>query len=132
MNTNTPTKTETLLGGTEFEATKLDGTKAKVFVRQIPVREMPAYLKCQDKEPEMIELVCKAKSDFVDNLTHESHAELVSEIERINSDFFTAWGRRQKARGERLKAGIASEPESGSPSQSASPTSLPTAPSSAE
>jgi hypothetical protein len=124
---NTATKTETLLGGTEFEATKLDGTTAKVFIRQIPVRDMPAYLKCQDKEPEMIELVCKVKPDFVDNLTHESHAQLVGEIERVNHDFFTAWGKRQKSRGEKLKAEFAPSPQ-----PSASPTSPPNPPSSAE
>jgi hypothetical protein len=76
----------------------------ELFARQIPIREMPKYLEAQGDECAMIELVCKVKSDVVDRLTNESHVALIAEIERVNADFFTKWGMRQKARGENLKA----------------------------
>jgi hypothetical protein len=118
---NTPTKTETLLGGSEFEVALRDGTKAQVSVRQLPIRRMKDYLKAQEDEADMIELACTlngepVKAQFVDNLAPESHAALVAEIERVNTDFFLAWGKRQRERGERLKAAL-------TPETSPSPTS---------
>lgn len=104
MNTNQPTQTETLFGGSKFEATINTGHKVEVFVRQLPIREMQQYLEAQSNECAIIELVCKLKPEVVDRLTADSHIALLAEIERVNGDFFTKWGERQKGRGEKLKA----------------------------
>jgi hypothetical protein len=127
---NTATKTETLNGGMNFPVQLKNGTKAELFVRQLPARRMADYLKAQDDEAAMIELACALGGkpvlpEFVDDLTDESHESLVAEIERINNDFFLKWGRRQRARAEKLKAALVGE------AQSASPTSLPNPQSSA-
>jgi hypothetical protein len=116
-------KTETLLGGSDFEVLHLDGTKAVVRVRQIPVRLMPRFLEAQGDEAKMIEIATGMSPESVDALAPDSHETLVVEIERVNSDFFLRWVERQKARAERLMPGVLQDRIS-----SASPTSPPKSP----
>jgi hypothetical protein len=106
MNQNEPTKLETLNGGTDVPVIFKDGSTRSVLACQLPARKMPDYLRAQDNEAEMIELASKLTPDEVDNLSEASHELLVAEIERINSDFFARWGKRQKVRAETVKANL--------------------------
>jgi hypothetical protein len=119
---NTSTQTETMNNGGDFPVQLRNGNKAQVFVRQLPARQMSAFLKVQDDEAGMIELACTLngkplKPEFVDDLAPASHAALVAEIERVNDDFFEEWGKRQRKRAAKLKAAfdVAESPESGGP-----------------
>jgi hypothetical protein len=104
-----PTKTETMNGGAEIGVTLLNGSTAKLFVKQLPARRMTDFLNAQNDEVAMIDLACSldgkpVKADIVDGLTEESHTAVIAEIERINGDFFLKWGKRQAERASRLKA----------------------------
>jgi hypothetical protein len=106
---NQPTKTETMNGGTNLEVTLRDGTKATIFVRQLPARKMNDLMLAQENEAAIIDLACTLNGkavlpDFVDSLSEESHVAAIAEIERINSDFFIKWGQRQKIRAGNLAA----------------------------
>lgn len=103
---NTPTPTETLLGGRKYTASKRDGSAEDIFIRQIGIEDCPAYLELQDDELRMIEFVCGKESGWARTLAPQCQAEVITEIERINADFFSRWAERQKARQERLMPGI--------------------------
>ena len=99
-------KTTTLFGFTEVSVKLLDGTTRPVQVRQLPVRQMHAYLQAQDNEARMIELACQLDSATVDLLAPESHEQLIAKIEEVNADFFSRWVARLKDRTERLLPGV--------------------------
>jgi hypothetical protein len=128
MDTQTPTSTETLLGGKKFVAQKRDGTSEEIFIRQIGAEECPTYLELQDNELKMVEFVCTKPDGWAKSLAPECHEELIAEVDRINADFFSRWTQRQLRRQERLFPGITEKRMS---ALLPSPTSLPKAPSSA-
>jgi len=99
-------KTTTLFGFTEVSVKLLDGTSHTVRVRQLPVRQMHAFLQAQDNEAQMIELACQLDSATVDLLAPESHELLIAKIEEVNADFFSRWVARLKNRTERLMPGV--------------------------
>jgi hypothetical protein len=125
---NTPTPTETLLGGRKYSAAKKDGTTEDVFIRQIGIEDCPAFLEVQDSELRMIEFACSMPDGWARTLSPDCQEELVKEIDRINADFFSRWAERQKSRAERLMPGIV---EKRLAALSVSPTSPPKPPSNA-
>jgi hypothetical protein len=125
---NTPTFTETLLGGGTFNAAKKDGTAESVFVRQIGIEDCPAYLELQDDELAMIEFVVAKPEGWAKTLTPACQEALLAEAERINADFFSRWVERQKKRADKLMPGIV---ERKIAALSALPTSPPKPPSNA-
>jgi hypothetical protein len=103
---NTPTPTETLMGGRKFPALKRDNTTEDIFIRQIGIEDCQSYLELQDNELAMIEFVCSKPDGWAKSLAPQCQAELIAEIDRINADFFSRWVERQKSRQERLMPGI--------------------------
>jgi hypothetical protein len=103
---NTPTPTETLLGGKKVSAAKKDGTAEDVFVRQIGIEDCPAYLELQDDELSIIEFVAQKPAGWAKTLTPSCQEQLLEESERINADFFSRWVDRQKKRADKLMPGI--------------------------
>lgn len=99
------TKTETLLGGSTITVNTSNGG-IEVKVRQVPIKEFPAFLAVQDDEHAMIEFVCGQKKGFAETLTQDDHERLISEIDRVNGDFFPRWVQRRLKRSERLMPGI--------------------------
>lgn len=117
---NAPTETiETLIGGKQVSVKFKGGTEEAVFVRQLPIRQLPEYLSKQDDEAGLIELVCDKPSGWSDGLTMQSHESLIEIVEAMNSVPFFAWLRRKVRRAERLAPG--STGEQGKAMLSASP-----------
>jgi hypothetical protein len=83
-----PTKWETLLGGVDYEARKLDGSTEAVRIRQLPVRLMDQYLNVLNDEPKVVELLCGRPAGWSDCLSNESFEKIVEEGTRVNADFF--------------------------------------------
>lgn len=100
-----PKPMETLLGHTDLTVTLLDGSTEQVQVRQLPIREYPAYLAAQLDEAAMVEMICAKPAGWADTLTHESIESIVTEGDRMNADFFGRWLQRRIARQERLLPG---------------------------
>jgi hypothetical protein len=122
-------KTETLFGGMEFEADLAVGGTEKVFIRQIPIRQMPRMLAALEDENRLVELFCDKPEGWSDTLTVESFEKLVTEGERLNADFFSRWVQRRLTRQEKVMPGITEKlaRNAGLPS----PTGSPSAPSAA-
>lgn len=107
VNKTEADKTETLFGGAEMTVKLLNGATKTVRVRQLPVREMRAFLQAQDDEARMIELACKLDAATVDALAPKSHEALIAAVEKVNADFFGRWLDRLKQRTEKLMPGAA-------------------------
>jgi len=103
---NTPTQTETLMGGITYVATKTDGTSETVTIRQLPIKLFPELLSHLENESAMAELFCARSQGWADTLTPDSFEHIVTEGERLNNDFFLRWVQRRVARQERLLPGI--------------------------
>lgn len=99
----------TIAGGRTITARFTDGTTAEVFLRQVPIRLLPKYLAALDDEPALLELVADKPAGWADNLTVESHVELVAASEALNSDTFFAWLTRRVKRQESLAPGSSGE-----------------------
>lgn len=99
-------KTETLFGGLELDATLISGQTEKVFVRQIPIRQMPQMLTALEDENRLVELFCDKPEGWSDSLTVESFEKIVTEGERLNADFFSRWVQRRLTRQEKVMPGI--------------------------
>lgn len=99
-------KTETLFGGLELDATLISGQTEKVFVRQIPIRQMPQMLTALEDENRLVELFCDKPEGWSDTLAVESFEKIVTEGERLNADFFSRWVQRRLTRQEKVMPGI--------------------------
>lgn len=99
----------TITGGRTMQARFTNGTTEDVFLRQVPIRQMPTYLATMDDEPALLELVADKPKGWADGLTVESHAELITASEALNSDTFFAWLRRRVRRQESLAPGSSGE-----------------------
>lgn len=117
-----PTGVETLFGGADVTVIMLDGTEQRVMVRQLPIRAMPALLLAQDDEAASIELYCDKPAGWTDTITRDSAERIVTEGERINSDFFGRWLARRVERYKRAAPWLVDSLNSPSPSP-ASPSS---------
>jgi hypothetical protein len=122
---NQPTKTETLLGGAEFQVQFRDGKTENVIVRQVPLRQMKRFALAVETvdDAALVELVCAKDAQWSDNLTPKSSMDLVRECRRVNADFFQCWA----AEKVELRATLEALGKATSPS----PISQPSAPSSA-
>lgn len=99
-------KTETLFGGLEVEVSLTSGQTEQVFIRQIPIRQMPQMLAALEDENRLVELFCDKPEGWSDELTVESFEKVVTEGERLNADFFSRWVQRRLTRQERVMPGI--------------------------
>jgi hypothetical protein len=97
---------ETIRGGVDLEVQLIGGGTEAVFVRQMPIRQMPQLLAALEDEPRMVELFCDRPEGWSDTLTPESFERLVAEGDRLNAVFFSRWLRRRLDRQERLLPGI--------------------------
>ena len=93
MNTLT-----TLLGGEKLGLQFLSGETGEVFVRQLPIKDYPAYLACQQDELRQVELLCGQEKPWAETLTPESHESVITLGDKLNSDFFSRWLERKKKR----------------------------------
>jgi hypothetical protein len=119
-----PTSLETLLGGVEVPVVLLDGAVETVRVRQLPIRDYPAFLAAQMDEPAMADLLCGKPAGWGERLGFDSLEMVVREGDRLNADFFGRWLRRRLERQERLLPGsTAAMGGSATPSPTPSPTS---------
>lgn len=107
METNGPTKIETLLGGRGPVTVQFtDGSTQEVTVRQLPISEMPRLAATIEDETAQAELYCGKPKGWAAKLTTESHEQIVVEGERLNADFFARWVARRARRQEILVPGI--------------------------
>lgn len=102
---NQPTKFETLNGGAEIEVIKSDGWPEKVFVRQLPVRQMAELGKAMDDEITSAELYTGKDKAWLEALPRDSVEQIIVEGERLNADFFARWSKRRIARMELIRPG---------------------------
>ncbi len=99
-------KTETLFGGLEVEVALTSGQTEQVFIRQLPIRQMPQMLAALEDENRLVELFCDKPEGWSDGLTVESFEKVVTEGERLNADFFSRWVQRRLTRQEKVMPGI--------------------------
>jgi IS5 family transposase len=106
MSTTTPNeKMQTLLGYSEVAVTFTNGEQGTVKVRQLPVRQLAAYLLKIDDEAGAVELFTNQPEGWADTLTLASFEAVLAEGEKLNSDSFFAWLRRRVERQERIAPG---------------------------
>jgi hypothetical protein len=94
-------KFATLVGGMELRVEMLDGSSETVRVRQVPVKLYPEMAKALTDELKMAELLCDKPAAWVENLTPESHEQIITEGERINARYFFSWIERSKKNAQR-------------------------------
>lgn len=92
-----------LNGGVEIEVTKIDSSKERVKVRQLPIRLIPEWMANLGNEPRLIELYLNENTEFVDRIVVE-HQELILEIgQKLNFPTYDRWiARMQAATGRAL------------------------------
>ena len=77
-NEDTKPTMSTILGGQEYEAKKRDGTTEKVTIRQLTIRELSKnWIFAATEEANQVELYCDKPEGWDDNLTIESHEEIL-------------------------------------------------------
>lgn len=106
MNTPSPTQTETLFGGAQVSLVFRDGTHGTVLVKQLSIDEFPKLLGALDNELAQVELYCDRPMGWAKTLSPESHELVITEGDRLNTDFFSRWLHRQMARQERVRPGM--------------------------
>ena len=102
-------KTETLLGGLEIEVTLTSGNTEQVFLRQLPIRQMPRMLAALEDENRLVELFCDKPDGWSDRLTVESFEQVILKGEALNADFFSRWVQRRLTRQEKVMPGITAQ-----------------------
>ena len=100
MSDENPTSTSlsTVLGGVHLAASFRDGTTETVLVRELPVRELPAYLLILDDEAATIELFCGKPAGWTDKITNSSALEILTAGEEANLSFLGRFLARRMAR----------------------------------
>lgn len=105
-------------GGDNFTVTYNGGRQETVFVRSIPWSKMDDYLRLQDRETELAELLCGRPKGWGDTLDIDSLCDLIEKGAELNDPNFFKLVERRKRRiasmGEQLKASEGTLP-SGSP-----------------
>lgn len=96
----------TLYGGSEVTVTKLDGTTEVVKVRQLLIRDFPDFLKLLDDEPGQVDFYCSKTRGWGDTLTPASFEAVLTEGDKLNSDFFSRWVQRRLEKQERVMPGL--------------------------
>lgn len=92
------------LGGITVRVTLLNGLSEEVWVKQLPLRQMPDYAAAVDNPATLIRL-CTGKADeWVDRLSAESFEALALKCDEVNSDFFSRWVALAQRRGANLSA----------------------------
>ena len=104
MTTPTPDLT-TLLGFVELNIILIEDTKEIVKVRQLKMRQMPAYQAVFNDEGATIELFCERPKGWADTLTPESWEQIIIEGEKLNLSFLERHAARARARGEKIAPG---------------------------
>lgn len=87
-----------MAGGTNV--TLSDGRS--VFIKQLPIKDYPAFLKAQEDEPEQVKMLTGLDVETIKNADIEL---IIAEGDRINADFFGRWFQRKLARMDRLMPG---------------------------
>lgn len=114
MSTNTePTPLSVVLGGEALQATLMDGTTVRVFIRALPVRRLQEVLTHAVDEPALIEATAHLVGDddltktpvpqgWADGLTDDSHNALADAARRQNFTRAANWAERQIAANQTL------------------------------
>jgi hypothetical protein len=97
IKTNGPTRYETLFGGTTVTVDLADHQKQEVIDRQVKIRqikigEYPDVFRVHENDAELIRMLTDLPESEINNLSQPSATLLMSEIRRLNVDFF-AWCR---------------------------------------
>lgn len=95
-----------LAGGVSASALYRDGRMEEVIVRDLPLRELPAYLERVENESATVELFCGKEAGWADSLERESAEELLRIGEERNLDFLVRFARRAVERREKLIPGL--------------------------
>lgn len=107
--TKTSDQLATLEGQKTVSVALRDGMREIVTVQALPVRKFPKLMELMDDEPGKIELATGKETGWADNLTSQSHADLLAVVEDLNSADFFAWLRRRVQRSEQLVPGSVGE-----------------------
>jgi hypothetical protein len=91
-----------VLGSVEVTVQFQDGRSETVKVQQVPFNKMLDYLRAQDDECQLIELVTGKPKEWPLSLTSEDFNRIVELGEKVNADFFGQWWNRRLARLERM------------------------------
>jgi hypothetical protein len=96
------TDSELLAGGADVELSG-GGT---VFVRLLPIRDLPKYLACFEDEAASVELFCGKEKGWADTLTTKSFEDILAAGERLNLDPLARYAARVQTRREKLMPGL--------------------------
>lgn len=104
--TKTDTPITTILGGIDLPVTFADGTTATIRVRDLPMSQMPDYLKCVESESKTIALFTGQSEEWAHALTRESWESILEAGEARNLDFLLRFSQRAAARREKIMPGL--------------------------
>lgn len=105
----TPHPNETLYGQIKLTVTMSDGSTEEVAVLQLPISSYPALTEALDDEVRAAEIYAGKERGWGARLSPGDHERIITEGERINSDFFGRWLQRRLARQEKVFPGIADQ-----------------------
>lgn len=95
-------KMAVILGGKEIGVELLDGSTARVKVAQLPVRRFPDLQRLIEDESGQVALVTGQETEWVDQLTIESHEAILAVHEELNGDPFGRWLQRRMERTRKM------------------------------
>lgn len=93
-------------GGEDIPVSFTDGRREMVKVRLLSVRELERYAANAESPARLAGLFTRRPDEWVDALDHDSLYRIVERGEALNAGPFAEFARRQKARGELLKAAV--------------------------
>ncbi len=101
-----PDSLTTVLGGTELEVTRIDGTKERVQVRALPITKMQEYLDSILDEIATVALSCDRSRAWAESLTPQSFNQVAETGVDLNLPFFSAWMKRRMRVTEAMRPGF--------------------------
>lgn len=86
-----------LNGGVEIDVTRIDGSKERAKVRQLPLRLIPQWTQELMNEPKLVELYVERDQAWVDSIIIEDQERILELGGQLNYPIFDRWTARLQA-----------------------------------
>ena len=102
MNKNKESGIDITKQGREITITKRDGTTGKVFVKLLPLRDIPSFFEKIESIPDLVKLATGISDKEFDDLDDDSQFLIDEEARELNLPLAVRWAERQAGLNDRL------------------------------
>jgi hypothetical protein len=98
---NVPTPNDILFGGREVVVTDRSGAPRTIQIRQIRIREIPAYRRAEQDPVDQVAFVTGLTPEEIDGLSYESFKQILDGAEAVNGPLARDSEEREQAKTKR-------------------------------